>query len=682
MAHKKHEHDREHEACHCHDHDHDHDHDHEPCHGHGHDHDADHDGCDCGCSCGCDHDHEDEDEEKGVGLTLLRYGLGGLPVLVGFLSFLPTPVRLIAAALGYLLFGLAVWRGMLRGFKRGKLFTEFTLMCAATLCAFAIGEYADGAAVMYLYSLGETLSGGAYARSRKNLSELLAISPEYASVLREEGFRRVSPEEVAVGDTILVLPGERIPLDGVVTEGGGYADASSVTGEAKPLELYPGVACPSGAILQDGSLRLSVTADYQNSVVTRLSDAVRDASARKSATERRIAKFAGVFTPIAFGVAALVFLLGFAVSGQWIPWLRAAAVVLVVSCPCSLVLSVPLTYFAGMGLGAKRGMIFRGGEVMDGLGRVGAVCFDKTGTLTRSELSFDGAEVYGGMSEEEFLSLAADVLAYSPHAAAVSFCGIFQSDGSRSVESVENIGGRGVVCLWEGQRVCFGNAALMREHGIELSDSKNTAIFGCKNGILLGKLNFSAHLKEGSRRIAAELAGLGVERIAVLSGDGETAVAESCAAAGIDEFYSDMKPDEKVSRFAVICREQRSNKKRPLSAYCGDGLNDSAVLAGADVGIAMGRAGSALTVSAADLCLMDDDPAGVAEAIRLSRRTAAIATQNIVLSLGIKLAVLLGGVLVAMTVGGGLSMELAIVADVGAALLAVLNALRAAKTKK
>lgn len=693
----EHEHEEHSHACeHGHDHctcgEHNHSHEHGHCdggkhdceHGHGHctcgEHDHGHEhGEEDGCCCG----HEHGESEKSVGRRLIRYGLGAIPVLVGFLSFLPLPVRLFASLAGYALFGFDVWKSMISAFRKKKIFTEFTLMCTATVCAFAIGSFEDAAAVMYLYSLGEMISDSAYAHSKRNLSELLEIAPEFARVWRDGTFVQVAPQEVRSGDLILVLAGEKVPLDGQVTEGGGSADTSSVTGESKPLDLYEGVLCPSGSVLKDGSVKIRVNADYENSVVARLGRAVEEATARKSAAEKRIGRFASVFTPLAFAVALGVFLIGFACTKDPVAWLKAAAVVLVVSCPCSLVLSVPLTYFAGIGAAASCGIIFRGGEVMDRMGRLDTVCFDKTGTLTESNLSFDGAEVYGTTDLESFLSLAQDVLAYSPHAAAVSFCRSRNGEVCHEVSEAENLGGRGIVCRVDGKEAFFGNAALMREKGIALEDSPETAIFGAWDGVLLGKLKFSSHLKKDGAEAIAVLKQCGVRRIAVLSGDGAHSVGEACRQAGITEYYGNLTPDQKARRFAQITEEQKQENRHSFTAYCGDGLNDSAVLAGSDVGIAMGGCGSALTVSVADVVLMDDQPMKVCEAIRISRRTARIATQNIALSLGIKVAVFAAGVILTLTTESGMPMELAIVADVGAAVLAVLNALRASHgTKK
>ncbi len=661
-------HQEEHEHCDCHHEEHEHC---GCCHG---DHEETHE-----CGCGCGHDHG---ESRTSGNMILRYALGAIPVILGFLPFLPSLVRIVASVLGYLLFGAAVWKGMIRGFGKRRIFTEFTLMCAATVGAFAIGEYADAAAVMYLYSLGESISDGAYARSKKNISELIQLAPEYATVLRNGKPERVPPEAVEEGEMILITAGERFPLDGVVAEGGGSADASSVTGESKPLELYSGVFCPSGAILNDGSVTLRVSARYENSIVSKLKRAVEEASKHKSASEKKISRFAGFFTPCAFGAAALITILGGLWSGDFLAWLRVGLMILVVSCPCSLVLSVPLTYFAGIGAGATRGIVFRGGEIMDSMCRLRAVGFDKTGTLTESGLHYDGCELYGDMNSDMFLSVAYAVLCHSPHAAAIAFCKSYSGKLAYTVTDVESIGGRGIMCRVDGKQAAFGNAALMREMGIDWRDCPHTAIFGAIDGALQGKLSFSTSLKERSADAIALLRKKGIHRIAVLSGDSAEAVATACRQAGIEEYYSALTPSEKADTFEKICGEERRLHGRATVAYCGDGLNDSAVIAKADVGIAMGGCGSALTVSSADVVLMDDDPMKICEAVDLARRTSRIAGQNIAISLGIKIAVLIVGILLSATGGEGLSMELAIIADVGAAVLAVLNALRAAKRER
>ena len=643
-------------CCSCHEHDHEHDHKPER------DRDCDHGGCHC---------HEHEEEQQGA-KTVAIYAVGACVTALGFLPFLPFGARLLCAVASYLFFGLTVFRDMLRGFARGDIFSEFTLMCVASLGAFAIGEYADAAAVMYLYRLGEEISGGAYARSRKNVSELLAVAPEYANVLREGAVVCVEPHEVAIGETILVRVGDRIALDGTVCGGNGSADTSSVTGEAVPLSLYEGVFCPSGSLLVDGEVMLRVTDRYENSVVAKLAEAMRTAAKRKSSAEKKIARFARVFTPLAFAVVVAIALIGALWSGNVAAWVRVGLTVLVISCPCSLLLSVPLAYFAGMGAAAKRGIVFRGGEIMDRVRRLSALAFDKTGTLTESGVSFVGVTLLGTMDETEFLQLSYDVLLHSPHVAAASFCRTFDGHAQGAVCDVQIVGGRGILCEVNGKIAVFGNAAFLREQGMAVADCHTTAIFGALDGEPMGCLHFSSQPKPHAKEAIADLRALGVSRLRVLSGDGETAVAEACRHVGIDEWQSSLRPHEKLDALEHMMAASG------VVGFCGDGLNDSAVIARADVGIAMGACGSALTVQAADVVIMDDDLQKLGDAIQIARRTERVANISIVVSLGIKLAVAIFGLVVA-SLGREMSMELAIVADVGAAVLAVLQSMRAAK---
>ncbi len=660
----KHEHEHEHHHEREHDHEHHHEREHDHCHEHG----------ECAC-CGCGHDR---DHEKAPKNAVLLYILGAIPIIIGFLSFIPFYIPLVAAIVGYLIFGISVWREMLEGFARKKIFTEFTLMCVATACAFAIGEYADAAALMYLYSLGETISGGAYTRSKRSIEQLMEISPEFATVVRGGEAIRVAPDTVEVGESILVRAGERMPLDSVAVSGGAYADTSSVTGESKPTELYEGVECPSGALITDGSVTMRVLREYQSSVVWRMSEAVKKAAKNKSQAEKKITRFAAVFTPIAFGAALCVFAVGALITGEVAAWLKTGIVVLVVSCPCSLVLSVPLTYFAAMGSAARQGIIFRGGEVMDRCAKLHTVAFDKTGTLTDAALTFDAVHLYSDMPEERFLQLAGAVLTHSPHVAAVSFCKVHGTDSPLSVSDVQNVSGRGVVCTVNGKVALFGNARLLSERGIEVGECESTCIFGAYDGVLVGRLDFSSHVKAGAGESVKKMKALGVLRVSVISGDVPRAVESTCKELGIDEFYGGVAPDGKLEIFEAMAADVPKGK---FSAYCGDGLNDSAVIQRADVGMAMGRGGSALTVENADIVLMDDDLDKINTAIRISRRASRVASSNIALSLGIKAAVTAAGIVLA-TLGADIPMGLAIVADVGAAVVAVLNSLRAAKEVK
>ena len=654
---KKHE---EHKCCCCHEeHDHAHYHEHS-------------------CGCGHDHSHSEGIDKKKI---IFRYSLGAIPIIVGFMRFIPFYIPFICAVLGYLAFGADVFRGMISGFARKKVFTEFTLMCVATLGAFTIGEYADAAAVMYLYSLGEAVSDSAYVMSRRSISELFEISAEYANLLHGGEIKRVSPEDIALGDEILVRAGERVPVDSIVIRGGGSADTSSVTGESKPLALYEGIFCPSGSMITDGSVTLRAEREYHNSVVAKLHEAVESAQMRRSTAEKKISVFAAVFTPIAFSAAMFTFIIGFLITGDLAQWMRLAITVLVVSCPCSLVLSVPLTYFAGMGCAARRGIVFRGGEVMDRTQRLCAVCFDKTGTLTDSELSFDGATLYSDISREDFLALAYAVLVHSPHAAAISFCREYSRASAISVSDINNISGKGIECLVDGAQALFGNVKLLAEYGIDAPNGDVTAIYGAYDGKLLGRLEFSSRVKSGMKQAIDEMRSRGASQICVISGDAEVSVRSVCEQIGIEEYYSGCAPHEKLEIFEKIQEQTRARGQRKYTAYCGDGLNDSAVITVADVGIAMGGCGSALTVENADIVLMDDDPQRINTAIDISRRTARVANSNIAICLGIKIGVVGAGLLLGL-LSLQMPIELAVIADVGAAVAAVLNSLRAGKGEK
>ena len=631
------------------------------------------------CGCGCGHDHGGRDRSKKS--MILKYSIGAIPLIVAFLPFVPFPIRITFAIAVYAVFGFEVWREMMEGFIDGRVFTEFTLMCTATVCAFLIGEYADAAAVVYLYSLGEYLSGQALLGSKKKISELFELTPEYATILKNGELMRVSPDRVSVGEIVVVSAGERVPVDGRVLEGGADADVSSVTGESTPLALCQGAVCPSGALVLNGGVRLEAIADYENSAVAKMTRAVEMAAKRKSKAERLISRFARSFTPIAFAVAVLIAVLGSLITGDTALWIRAGISVLVISCPCALLLSVPLTYFAGIGAAASRGIVFRGGEVMDALSKVRCAVFDKTGTLTDSEPTPCGIEIFGNMKREEFLFLASDILSYSPHVAALSFCRAFPPRKSLRVEDVENIGGRGIVCRADGRRMLFGNAALMRENGIDVADSKTTAIFGACEGELLGRIDFVSASRKEAHKMISELKDLGVERMAIISGDAETSVSGTSRELGINEFYYSVAPDEKVRILQEIMDGEGAKSSKGKTLYCGDGLNDSAVIKLADVGVSIGERGSALTVEQADVVLMDGGVERLGETIKISKRVAKIAAQNIVISLGVKLAVLIIGVLLS-AMGRQMPLELAVIADVGATLLAVLNAVRASKGVK
>lgn len=660
------------ESCSCHGGHHAH-------HEHHEHHERDHCGCGCdhdhehdSCGCGCDHEHEERLSLQ----TLLLYGVGAVLLLVAFLgefSVISQWIAIPAAILVYAYFGKEAWMGAISGIRRKKFFTEFTLMCVATIGAAALLEFADAAAVMYLYSLGEVIQGAAYRKSRDNISELIEITEEYINKEENGSIRRVAASEAKIGDIINVTVGEKISLDGVVVEGNGFADTAAVTGESVPRELLPGTGCLSGSVLVAGAVSIRATEVYENSTANKLKAAVERAVKQKAQTEKKITKFAALFTPCAFAAALVLFIIGCFAWGDVPRALRTALVVLVVSCPCSLVLSVPLAYFSGIGKAAGRGIVFRGGEVIDNASALGTIVFDKTGTLTSATLDFDGVWLPADapLTKAQLLDVSRYALAKSPHAAAHSFCAAYEAKVPHRVEKVNNIGGKGLVCTVDGYRAAFGNRALMEEQGVTVKQIRGTAIYVALEGKLCGALLFRSKIKPETLPEIAKLRGNRVERIAIMSGDTETAVSEVSDELGVSEYYAELKPDEKLEKLDNIYNEEKKRNKKRTVAFCGDGLNDSAVIARADVGIAMGS-GSAVTVESADVVIVDDSIARINDMLSIAKSTTRVANQNIVISLGIKLVVALIGILAEEP-----SLELAVIADVGAAIVTVLNATRA-----
>ena len=665
---------REHEKkCSCHEEHHEHHehHEHDHC-GCGCDHDHEHGGC----GCGCEHEHG----EKLSFRTILPYGIGAILLLIAFLgefSVISPWIAIPVALLVYVYFGKEAWIGAIAGIRRKKFFTEFTLMCVATIGAAALLEFADAAAVMYLYSLGEMIQGAAYRKSRDNISELIEITEEYVNKEENGSIRRVAASEAKIGDIINVTVGEKISLDGIVVEGNGFADTAAVTGESAPRELLRGTECLSGSVLVAGAVSIRVTEAYENSTANKLKAAVERAVKQKAQTEKKITKFAALFTPCAFAAALVLFIIGCFAWGDVPRALRSALVVLVVSCPCSLVLSVPLAYFSGIGKAAGRGIVFRGGEVIDNASALGTIVFDKTGTLTSATLDFDGVwlPTDAPLTKDQLLDVSRCALARSPHAAAHSFCAAYEAKVPHRIDKVNNIGGKGLVCTVDGNRAAFGNRALMEEQGVSVKRIRGTAIYVALEGRLCGALLFRSKIKPETLPEIAKLRGNRVERIAIMSGDAAAAVAEVSDELGISEYYAELKPDEKLEKLDNIYNEEKKRNKRRTVAFCGDGLNDSAVIARADVGVAMGS-GSAVTVESADVVIVDDSIARINDMLSIAKSTTRVANQNIVISLGIKLVVALIGILVTEP-----SLELAVIADVGAAIITVLNATRAGNVR-
>ena len=563
-----------------------------------------------------------------------------------------------------------LWRSA-QNIAHGQVFDENFLMSVATVGAMATGEYAEGVAVMLFYQVGELFQSIAVGKSRRSIAALMDIRPDYANVLRDGETLEVDPEDVAVGETIVIKPGERIPLDCVVTEGAGSVNTAAMTGESAPRDVEPGDALVSGTVNINSLLRARVTSVYAESTVARVLDMVENSSERKAKTENFITKFARYYTPaVVFSAVALALIPPLAFGLEWGKWVHRALAFLVVSCPCALVISVPLSFFGGIGGASRRGILVKGSNYLEALSHVDAVVFDKTGTLTRG--AFRVTEVRPvGMEAEELLRLAAAAESYSTHPiarAVVERAGEPESGDTR----VEELAGLGVRAVTGGRTVLAGNRKLMAENGIRVREAETpgTAVYVAVDGAYAGEILISDTLKEDAGTCVDGLHAQGV-RVAMLTGDRKAAADAVAGELGIDETLSELMPEDKVAGLEKIMETAKG-----AVAFVGDGINDAPVLMRADVGLAMGALGSDAAIEAADMVLMDDKPSRVAEAIRISRRTMRIVWQNIVFALAVKLGMLL---LIAF---GYANMWLAVFADVGVAILAILNALRAMNTEK
>ena len=594
---------------------------------------------------------------------------------------LPTWQLLLVYLVPYLLVGASTLREAAEGIAHGRVFNEDFLMAVATIGALAIGfmpgadtEFAEAVFVMLFFQVGELFEGYAEGRSRDSIAHLVEVRPDTAHVERRGAVETVAPDEVAVGETIVVSPGERVPLDGVILSGQASLNTVALTGESMPRDVGEGDEIVSGCINLSGVLRVRTTRSFGESTVSRIIHLVESANEQKSRSESFISRFARVYTPIVvisavmLAVVPPLFLGGMAVFAQW---LHRALIFLVVSCPCALVISVPLTFFGGLGGASRRGILIKGSNYMDTLARLHTVVFDKTGTLTHGEFSVVAVHPEE-CDERELLHLAAHVEHYSTHPIAAALREAFPSeatDGCR-VEAVEELSGRGIRARVDGRTVCVGNAKMMGDLGVEWHDCHlvGTIIHVAIDGRYAGHIVINDRVKADSPQAVADLKALGVGHTVMLTGDREAVAADVARQTGIDEYHAQLLPIDKVYH---VERLLAAAPRGATLAFVGDGINDAPVLKRADVGIAMGALGSDAAIEAADVVLMDDSPAKIATAVRISRRTIAIAHQNVWFAIGVKVAIL-----ALATVGLG-TMWMAVFADVGVTVLAVLNAMRA-----
>ena len=590
-------------------------------------------------------------------------------------------IRLALYLVDYAVIGYDILRKAVKGIIKGRVFDENFLMAIATVGALALaiyenGDYAEAIAVMLFYQIGELFESYAVGKSRRNISQLMDIRPDYANIEQDGRLIQVDPEEVAVGSVIVVQPGEKLPIDGVVTEGSSAVNTSALTGESLPREVEPGDEVISGCVNLSGLLHIRTSKEFGQSTVSKILELVENASSRKSRSEDFISRFARVYTPAVCGAALALFLLPpvirllfLGLEAQWGVWLYRALTFLVISCPCALVISIPLSFFAGIGGASRAGILVKGSNYLEALSKTRCVVFDKTGTLTEGVFEVEGIH-HSSMENEKLIEYAALAESASSHPISRSLqraCGK-EIDRSRVTE-IQELSGRGVTALVDGTAVAAGNDKLMRQLGIEYVPCRSvgTIIHVAIDGAYAGHIVISDLIKAHAKAAISALKEAGVEQTVMLTGDASTVAEHVAAKLGIDQVYSQLLPADKVTKVEQLLSDRQRKGK---VAFVGDGVNDAPVLSRADIGIAMGALGSDAAIEAADIVLMDDDPLKIAKAIKISRKCLSIVYENIVFAIGVKLICLALGAL------GLANMWLAIFADVGVMVIAVLNAIR------
>ena len=616
---------------------------------------------------------------------LLRIGAAAVLLVLAW-RLPPVGPAFLLYLLPYAVIGWDVLYDAGRNIVRGQVFDENFLMALATVGAFFTGEYAEAVFVMLFYQVGELFQDYAVGKSRRSIAALMDIRPDVANLAGPDGtVTAVDPEDVAVGDTIVVKPGERVPLDGLVLEGRSTLDTAALTGESVPREVQPGDTVLSGCINQRGLLRLRVTKPFSESTVARILDLVENASEKKSRSEQFITRFARYYTPCVvlaalalFAVPSLLLLLpappAFLAGTVWSQWLHRALVFLVISCPCALVISVPLSFFGGIGGASRCGILVKGSNYLEALAHADTVVFDKTGTLTRGIFAVTAVHPAQGISEAQLLEYAALTEQWSDHPISQSLRAACPAalDPARVTE-VEEIAGHGVTARVDGHTVAVGNSRLMERMGVNAlpCELPGTLVHVTVDGFYAGHIVISDLPKDDARAAIASLRTQGVRRIVMLTGDTDAVAAHTAAQLGVDEYRAELLPGDKVEATEALLAEAAGKL-----AFVGDGINDAPVLSRADVGIAMGAMGADAAIEAADIVLMDDHPSKIAVAISIARRTMTIVRQNIIFALGVKALVLLLGAL------GYAGMWAAVFADVGVAVIAILNAMRALQVPK
>ncbi len=591
-------------------------------------------------------------------------------------------VELLLYLIPYLVIGYDILKKAVKGIFKGQMFNENFLMAVATVGAMALGEYLEGAAVMLFYQIGELFQSVAVGRSRKNISELMDIRPDYANVEIDGKIVKADPDDVEIGTEIIINPGEKVPIDGVITYGSTTLNTSALTGESVPHEAAAGDEIISGSINLSGMIRVKTTKEFGDSTVSKILDLVENSSMKKSKSENFITKFAGYYTPavcisaIVLAVLPPVVRMIAGYDAMWSEWIIRALTFLVISCPCALVISIPLSFFAGIGCASANGILVKGSNYLEALSKTKYVVFDKTGTLTKGVFEVTDIQSENGFDKDELIKYAAHAECASSHPISMSLKKAYGKEiDLSSVTDIEEIAGHGISAVVEGKRIFAGNMKLMNREGIIVEDKidKGTAVYVSVNGAYAGCIIISDVIKETSEAAITSLKKSGIRKTVMLTGDSRKTAQQVADKIGMDEVYSELLPADKVLKVEKLIEEKHSKEKL---AFVGDGINDAPVLSRADIGIAMGALGSDAAIEAADVVLMDDDPAKISLAAKISIKTLKIVKENIVFALLIKALCLVLGAF------GIANMWFAIFADVGVMVIAVLNAIRALKIKQ